>query len=679
MLLTLLCRLFDAIKAYLLSICSGTGSLPEDCSGWALLLHMLPLHPDLKKQAMIHNAPCLCKLDIPPDMSIFEEPVANLWSAVFPSLQKTLPSQAEEFTVESTATMSDACTAALASRTLQDRVNNTPALRVTITPSSSSGLGMRAVTANDHDFVAREEEQAAIVGAVTSVMDGKSFESRRVLLLHGVPGLGKSLLATQALRSAQSDLEKNVARAQASQDVRLEIVRGRGAGVVDEDLVALGRNLGSVIDVVSASPPAVVLAALRHFFANSRYVLLIDDADEEGLARALEFLPVSNQRCAVIITSQSLTRDSTTQLLIGAGDNTALYFHKQLQLFTPKECMALMRQVCDKCEALLAKENDLLTVFGDGLGHLPLAVRLFAEWSRRQYNANMKIYDDEIKDRKTIACQGVPKDEKEQCEAKFRLQYDAETGRFTEAANSLLREWKMVKDSVVLHPDSKYSRGLLGTVKLSLLHMELLPTLMKNTSMQLMGLLALCPPVQVPWSLFDGGFNGEAQLFVRGARVEVSGWSLACDMPVPATCVQVVILQPGEYYNEVALIKSHFLSNKFSGKKQAGRGNVRLQLLAGDRKELELDLKWVSLKDTGVKIIDGQLFLPSLPASPCFFESRKGRVMHYHPEDRTVSVVFGCDIGKCFSGHVTALKLITLGRRNECYETRCGSQTISNW
>jgi hypothetical protein len=223
-----------------------------------------------------------------------------------------------------------------------------------------------------------------------------------VLLLHGVPGLGKSLLATQALRSAQSDLEKNVARAQASQDVRLEIVRGRGAGVVDEDLVALGRNLGSVIDKVSASPPDVVLAALRCFFAQSRYVLLIDDADEEGLARALEFLPVSNQRCAVIITSQSLTRDSTTQLLIGAGDNTALYFHKQLQPFTPKECMVLMRQVCDKCEALLAKENDLLTVFGDGLGHLPLAVRLFAEWSRRQYNANMKIYDDEIKHRKTI-------------------------------------------------------------------------------------------------------------------------------------------------------------------------------------------------------------------------------------------------------------------------------------
>ncbi len=677
MLLTLVCRLFAAIKVDLLSICSGTGSLPDDCSGWELLLHMLPLHPDLKRQAMIHNAPCLCKLDITP--AIFEEPVADLWSAVFPSLQKLLPSQAEEFALESTAAMSAACTAALASCSLQDRVNSTPALRVTITPSSSSGLGMRAVTADDHDFVAREDDHAAIVGAVTSVLDGTSFESRRVLLLHGVPGLGKSLLATQALRSAQSDLEKNVARAQASQDVRLEIVRGRGAGVVDEDLVALGRNLGSVIDVVSASPPDVVLAALRRFFANSRYVLLIDDADEEGLARALEFLPVSNQRCAVIITSQSLTHDSATQLLVAAGDDTALHFHKQLQPFTPEECMKLMRQVCDKCEALLAKEDDLLTVFGDGLGYLPLAVRLFAEWSRRQYNANMEFYDDEIKNRKKIACQGVPNKEKEQFEAKFRLQYDAQTGRYTEAASSLLRQWRTVKDSVVLHSDSKYSRGLLGTVKLSLLHMELLPTLMKNTSMQLMGLLALCPPVQVPWSLFDGGFNGEAQMFVRGARVEVSGWSLACTTSVPATGVQVVILQPGEYHNEVALIKSHFLSNKFSGRKQPGQGNVRLQLLAGDRKELELDLKSVCFKDTRVKIIDGQLFLPPLTSEPCFFESRKGRVMYYHPEVRRVSVVFGCDIGKCFAGHVTDLKLMTLCRRNECYETRCGSQRISNW
>jgi hypothetical protein len=67
------------------------------------------------------------------------------------------------------------------------------------------------MSSTDEHFTAREEEKAAIVDAMTSVMDGTSHESRRVLLLHGVPGLGKSLLATQALRSAQQD-----ARAQAA-------------------------------------------------------------------------------------------------------------------------------------------------------------------------------------------------------------------------------------------------------------------------------------------------------------------------------------------------------------------------------------------------------------------------------------------------------------------------------
>jgi hypothetical protein len=320
--------------------------------------------------------------------------------------------------------MSLACTAALASRTLQGRVNTMPPLPVAIVPSTSSGLGLRAAIAADNDFIAREEEQAAIVGAVASVMQGTSHEGRRVLLLHGSPGLGKSLLATQALRCTQKDGEQ----AQGSQDVRVEIVRGRGAGVVDEDVVALGRNLGSAIGVSSASPQDVVLAALHRFLGTSRYVLLVDDADAEGLARALQLLPVSKQRCALIITSQSLTHDAVTQLLLQAGSATAICYHKELQPFTHGECMKLMAHICDKCEALLQKEDDLRAVFGEGLGHLPLAVRLFAEWSRTQFNLKMKAYADDMKVKMQAACKAAkevaekakqPYD-REQAEAQFR-------------------------------------------------------------------------------------------------------------------------------------------------------------------------------------------------------------------------------------------------------------------
>ncbi len=125
---------------------------------------------------------------------------------------------------------------------------------------------------------------------------------------------------------------------------------------------------------------------MKRFFERSRYVLLIDDANEEGLARALEFLPVSSQRCALIITSQSLTRDSVMHLLAAAGDRTVLHFHKELKPFTHDQCMQLMTRVCYQCEALLQKEDDLRAVF-ESLAHLPLAVRLFAEWSRKQFSA----------------------------------------------------------------------------------------------------------------------------------------------------------------------------------------------------------------------------------------------------------------------------------------------------
>jgi hypothetical protein len=270
---------------------------------------------------------------------------------------------------------------------------------------------------------------------------------------------------------------------------------------VVEDLVTLGRNLGSVIGVVSATPPDLVLVALRRFFSTSRYVLLIDDADEEGLARGLEFLPVSNQRCTLIITSQSLTRDSVTQLLAAAGDRTALHFHKELKPFTHDECMRLMKHVCDKCEALLQKEGDLRAVFDDGLARLPLAVRLFAEWSRMQFSANLQAHADDMKAKMQAACKSareaadkakLPYD-REQAEAQFRLDYDAATGHCTGAAHALLQRWRSAQDDVVLHADAKYSRGLQGTVRLALLQLDALPADMREASRQLLG---LCPQAQ---------------------------------------------------------------------------------------------------------------------------------------------------------------------------------------
>jgi hypothetical protein len=88
-----------------------------------------------------------------------------------------------------------------------------------------------------------------------------------------------------------------------------------------------------------------------------------------------------------------------------------------------------------------------------------------------------------------------------------------------------------------MRADAKYSRGLLGTVRLALLQLDkdVLSLDMKEASKQLLGLLALCPP-EMPWSFFDGGTNNEAQLLVRGARVSVVGTSLEVISPVGERC-----------------------------------------------------------------------------------------------------------------------------------------------
>ncbi len=621
-----------------MTFCSGTGSLPNNCSGWALLQHMLPLHPDVKKQRMIHNAHCACSINVPPLMTIFEEPVSKIWSTLFPSLQLLPPSAREELNVESSTAMRLACTAALASRTLQDQVNKLSAVRIVVVASDAAGLSLRAAVTGDNAFIAREEEKAAIVDAVKSVMDGKSHESRRVLLLHGVPGLGKSLLATQALRSAQKDLETNVSRAHASQDVRLEIVRGRGAGVVDEDLVALGRNLGSIIGDVSASPPEVVRAALRRFLSMSRYVLLIDDADEEGLARGLEFLPVSNQRCALIITSQSLSRDSVTRLLVAAGDHTALHFHKELRPFAHKECIQLMRQVCDKCEALLMKESDLRAVF-EGLGRLPLAVRLFAEWSRMQFSANMRVHADDMKAKMQAACKSSKEAadkakqpyDREQVEAQFRLDYDAATSRCTVAAHALLQRWRSAQEGIVLHADAKYSRGLLGTVRLALLQLDALPADLKEASKQLLGLLALCPAVGVPWSLFDGASHvtaaGQA---CRVRREDGSGGIVFYDAVVASDKIikggeSVVVQQQNGQKNIVTRSSVEFGPQIIDMVVKDNRYQVHLLAPQPEMRGARIELHGfvTAVANNGLQ----------------------GRVVQRH-EDGTMSVAFGCETGK---------------------------------
>jgi hypothetical protein len=534
------CSFFAAIKVDLLSFCSGPSSLLDNCSGWALLQHMLPMLPEIKKQ-IIHNVACSCSPDIPLCATVFvdeDDPVSHLKESTdFLVLKRSLPT--DTLSAESITILTLAWYAFLATRTLQDKVMLLPACRVHLINSDGSGISMRPAIAGDESFTARDEEKSIIVRIIRFVMESTSHQACHVLLIHGNPGLGKSLLAQQALRNAQNQIKEKF-----RQDVTIEVIRGRGIEVVGEDLVALGHSLGGTIGVASDSSNDVVLASLKYLFKKSRYVVLIDDADVEGLARALDLLPASKQRCALIITSQSLTPSDVNTLLQNAGHASAILHHKELQLFTHEECMQLMIKICRDCDALLQKEDDLRDIFRDGLGYLPLAVRFFAEWCRKQFNTNMQPHGSAMKTKMLAACKtarelalraNTPYDRKV-AEAQFMIDYEAATGHGAASADALLRQWRNEMGGEVLEPGARYSRGLSGTVRLALLQLESLPSDLKEASKQLLGLLSLCPSMHVPWSLFDGGSTREANVLVRGTRVEVTGVSLEYVSPVGERC-----------------------------------------------------------------------------------------------------------------------------------------------
>jgi hypothetical protein len=243
-----------------------------------------------------------------------------------------------------------------------------------------------------------------------------------------------------------------------------------------------------------------------------------------------------------------------------------------------------------------------LTQVLEQLGQLPLAVRLFAEWLHQELAQS-------IPERATVDLAGL--------QARWRDAY---------AKND-------DDDAGILNASVIGSRGLRATVRLALHNLQKLNSSEEiEACRQLLGLLALCPPVKVPWSLFDGVSHlGAMDQACRVCREDGSGGTVFDD----AVVVSDKVIKGGE--------------------------SVCVQLADGKKKIVARSSVSFGPHITGMVAKDDRYQVQLLTPQPYMRGARvelhgfvtavanngvHGRVLRRH-EDDTVSVAFGCESGAC--------------------------------
>jgi Cdc6-like AAA superfamily ATPase len=187
----------------------------------------------------------------------------------------------------------------------------------------------------------------------------------------GSPGMGKSLLVSQAVLKMQKEF------ADEQREVYFLKLRGRGAVSMEEDLMTYARSLGSKIAVAADTAAGVALTNLRNYLAHLRFVAIIDDADADGLQAAAKWIPVSSALHMILVTQPS---GELTAMESAYGAFTRI----ELSKFDPSTSVALLQKICEKCSAM-KDETQRFQSIAERLDHLPLGVRLFGEWSQARY------------------------------------------------------------------------------------------------------------------------------------------------------------------------------------------------------------------------------------------------------------------------------------------------------
>ena len=352
-------------------------------------------------------------------------------------------------------------------------------------------------------------------------------------VVHGIPGTGKSRLAKRQLELLQRESSPHV--------VHRHIVQGRGRGAVRDGLHQMGLALAAQLNVGTAASVDDVLPRLTEYLRNHRFVILADDADPEALDELLKHVPKSSEPCALVLTSQfgsEITRDVLQRLrknqlpfkfspdsnirLDKFDSETAVELVGRMCIPDKYVLFREMDQNCDACTSApppLAQADRKFCFFWSIRGwlrgvlqrdmdYLPLAVQAFSVWLRQEV---------------------------ERPEAN---------------AASMMKRWSIELDDDFVGEVASGHRAINATVRLALHNIGSRFSELDEACRQLLGLLALCPPVGVPWSLFDGVSHVSAMdEACRVRREDGSGGIIFADAVIASDAVEgesVVVLVSGE-------------------------------------------------------------------------------------------------------------------------------------
>jgi hypothetical protein len=505
---------------------------------------------------------------------------------------------------------------------------------------STEQAGLSA-TVTSHLLTGRDVEASVVDGCIRPVFALNDSSSHCTLvLIHGIPGTGKSSLADTVLSGLDtaykaSDIINGTGQVVEEYSYKMQ---ARKRDSVRDGLYKMGLSLCGSLGIGPSASIEDVLPRLKNFLQMQRFVILADDADEDGLNELLLHLPRSYKPCALIVTSQY--GDSLISQ-INRSDRRDDLVAVELRCFKPEVSLKLVESICLSIEYAESRGemHSWLTQVLDQLGQLPLAVRFFAEWLHQELKQSMP-------EGTVFNFAGL--------QARWRHEYAKDDD----------------EDAGILNASPIGSRGLRATVRLVLHNLKFFSEF--EECKQLLGLLALCPSSGVPWSLFDGGANGEAHFLVRGARVEVTGTSLQYVSPVGERCrvhteedtslektlfarviddcvdSELILIEDYEGIQSQVHKDDIEFDPHINRIHNVKKGKLELELVKPYPANFPEQMLQQMLRNVQLpKIVTTLPFPTSQKVLPKKVVSKKGRIIQFHAGDGTVSVVFGCKSGEC--------------------------------